>query len=29
LSFVLHLALATPEPAQICVVLCDSELHLE
>ena len=29
LSFVLHLALATPEHAQIRVVLCDSELHLE
>jgi hypothetical protein len=28
-SFVLHLALATPEHAQIRAVLCDSELHLE
>jgi hypothetical protein len=28
-SFVLDLALATPEHAQIRAVLCDSELHLE
>jgi hypothetical protein len=28
LDFVLHLALATPEHAQIHDVLCDSELHL-
>jgi hypothetical protein len=27
--FVLHLALATPEHAQIRDVLCDLELHLE
>ena len=29
LEFCLHLALATPEHAQIRAALCDSELHLE